>query len=584
MRSAYLGNHLGVMFGVLSIQTAVATPTSDYVPSLPGYGKPPTPQYSGFLNASKAEPGTMLHYWFAAAKSESWSQAPLIVWFNGGPGSSSVLGMLQEQGPLIIDKAGKLVDNPYAWTSVANFMVLESPAGVGYSYCAAMNKGGSCVNSDVSTAKAAHAALEDFFTTKFPELRANPFFITGESYAGVYCPTLAAEIVAANAAGGAPINLVGMAVGDPCTDNKAQKQSMDMLWYAHKYGLVAGPEYSFLSQTCGYEQPAHLAAGEWRAAANGSVLAATPGGVHARPRDGAPAGCVEAFRKYLLGSSKGISQSWEKAYINELSFYSPAGPYRFDVPGTFNYRTAQFMNDPATRLALHVHDAPHAKSPTAWPGPTAGWSYHSSYDACNGAAKPDDPRSMIDFYRSLAPALTGKLVVYNGDTDPCVSYEGTREAIRQVGFNVTQPARPWFFNFSSATTSFLERKDVLFGGLLSPTSAGAQYGGEVRHTQPSLPARPPAVPNDQPACPTMRQVTDYEHGLSFVTVHGSGHMVPTFRPRAALQLIAHVVNNASFAPAVPPLGAMSDDDFDKFLDKWVVAAKSSSFVSARTSS
>ena len=39
---------------------------------------------------------------------------------------------------------------------------------------------------------------------------------------------------------------------------------------------------------------------------------------------------------------------------------------------------------------------------------------------------------MIDFYRELAPALSGKIVVYNGDTDPCVSYEGTRIALEKV--------------------------------------------------------------------------------------------------------------------------------------------------------
>ena len=69
-------------------------------------------------------------------------------------------------------------------------------------------------------------------TWQFPALAANPFYITGESYAGVYCPTLAAEIVRGNAAGKPPIHLAGMAVGDPCTDTPSQRQSMDMLWYA----------------------------------------------------------------------------------------------------------------------------------------------------------------------------------------------------------------------------------------------------------------------------------------------------------------------------------------------------------------
>ena len=82
----------------------------------------------------------------------------MVLWLNGGPGASSVIGMLSEQGPLITDNAGQLMKNPYAWTDIANLLVVESPAGVGYSYCEAMRSGGSCANTDVSTAKALHAA------------------------------------------------------------------------------------------------------------------------------------------------------------------------------------------------------------------------------------------------------------------------------------------------------------------------------------------------------------------------------------------------------------------------------------------
>jgi len=161
---------------------------------------------------------------------------------------------------------------------------------------------------------------------------------------------------------------------------------------------------------------------------------------------------------------------------------------------------------------------------------------------------------MIDFYRELAPALPGQIVVYNGDTDPCVSYEGTRTAIERVGFGVVAPYRPWFFNFSSAPLSLLARKDLLFGPSLSLQDGGAQYGGSI---------------------------VNYEHGLAFATVHGSGHMVPTFRPRAALQLLAHLVANTSFAPLVPPdaaLAKMSDAAFDSFLDSWVTTAQGSAYV------
>jgi hypothetical protein len=46
-----------------------------------------------------------------------------------GPGSSSILGMLEEVGPLIVNASGGLSVNPYAWTTRANLLVLESPAG-----------------------------------------------------------------------------------------------------------------------------------------------------------------------------------------------------------------------------------------------------------------------------------------------------------------------------------------------------------------------------------------------------------------------------------------------------------------------
>ena len=56
--------------------------------------------------------------------------------------------------------------------------------------------------------------------------------------------------------------------------------------------------------------------------------------------------------------------------------------------------------------------------------------YHSLYAACNPLAAPGT-ESMVDVYRRIAPKLRTTLV-FNGDTDPCVSYEGTRKAIGSV--------------------------------------------------------------------------------------------------------------------------------------------------------
>merc|ERR1712013_518917 len=108
-----------------------------------------------------------------------------------------------------------------------------------------------------------------------------------------------------------------------------------------------------------------------------------------------------------------------------------------------------------------------------------------------GHAAPEGTDSMVNFYQHIAPQLR-TTIVFNGDTDPCVSYEGTRVAIEKVGFPVISGGeyRPWFYNKTAATLKTLEEKPNLFGPNLALHAAGAQFGG---------------------------QVVNYEHNLSFVT-------------------------------------------------------------------
>ena len=199
-----------------------------------------------------------------------------MLWFNGGPGSSSVLGMLQEQGPLLMARQGGLHVNPWAWSTVANFLVFESPAGVGYSYCDATRHHKPCVNTDNSTADAAHSALLDFFgDAKFPELRNNAFSSRASrtpvmarcwrtrSHHGAM---LARRVLDANDAGVTPrVNLRSIAVGDPCTDNDSQLDAMDTLWYSRKYGLVDEADFDLLWSKCGMRFPSLIALGGFTA-------------------------------------------------------------------------------------------------------------------------------------------------------------------------------------------------------------------------------------------------------------------------------------------------------------------------------
>jgi hypothetical protein len=390
---------------------ALALPEEDRVHELPLFGEPPTPQYSGYLNGTDgcdtAANGDfcLIHYWLAMSK--KGPDAPVVLWLNGGPGSSSLLGFVQELGPLLVNATGGLMENPWAWTNVAHVFVIESPIGVGYSYCANQLKGQVCKNTDKFTASTARVAIVSFFE-KFPELAQNDFFITGESYAGVYIPTMAREIV-----DHAPhINLVGLAVGDPCTDNTAQFDAMDSLWYGHKYGLVDDAVFDMLWNTCEIRSPTILAKGIFRPEEQDKKDALRA------DLDKMSDECKLALRKFQLSSSRGLSQGWDDIYIDDYSLFAP-------VTNEEDIAMTKYLNRSDVRKALHVTDTPIEN----WPYPNVGFDYTKQYDACNESPEPHAP-SMIKFYSYLAPKLKAIWVCKSMHTNagpavyvgsPCVS-------------------------------------------------------------------------------------------------------------------------------------------------------------------
>lgn len=160
---------------------AAAAPAADRVASLPGFGAPLSPFYSGYLAAG---PGQRLHYVYSAAIGADPASAPLVLWSNGGPGCSSMEGAFSESGPYHVQQFTSpptLELNPYTWNNETNNLFIESPAGVGFSYCEEIS---GCDHTDTTTAANSLLALRSFFAA-FPELQKNAFWLTGESYAGI---------------------------------------------------------------------------------------------------------------------------------------------------------------------------------------------------------------------------------------------------------------------------------------------------------------------------------------------------------------------------------------------------------------
>ena len=149
----------------------------------------PTDSYSGYLNATESG-SKQLHYVFVESQNDP-STDPVLIWFNGGPGCSSLLGFMQENGPLIYDEdTNEISMNEQSWNQKANVLYIESPAGVGYSLAATE---ADMVHNDMSTSVDALAALEQWYD-KFPDFAENNLWISGESYGGIYVPYLAWQI------------------------------------------------------------------------------------------------------------------------------------------------------------------------------------------------------------------------------------------------------------------------------------------------------------------------------------------------------------------------------------------------------
>lgn len=139
--------------------------------------------FSGYLDIAG---GKHLHYVFLESQNDP-ANDPLVVWFNGGPGCSSVLAWAAEHGPYVMpDGQDDFVENPYSWNNEANVIYIESPAGVGYSYTDEEKP----KYNDTTSAEDNYKAIKTWFS-KFPEYKTNEFFISGESYAGIYVPYLA---------------------------------------------------------------------------------------------------------------------------------------------------------------------------------------------------------------------------------------------------------------------------------------------------------------------------------------------------------------------------------------------------------
>ena len=187
-----------VLFTSISLLIEAYVP-SDEIKNLPHFTGPlPSKQYSGYLSfqdPAKASNTIHYHYWFSHAEVDDPTSAPLIYWSNGGPGCSSMEGTFFEGGTFTLnlgDNSTATVGvNPNRWTRFANVLYFETPVGVGFSYNSDNLYND---NNDTNTAQRNLAAMKTFYGS-YSEFQNTSLYLAGESYAGIYIPALAKEII-----------------------------------------------------------------------------------------------------------------------------------------------------------------------------------------------------------------------------------------------------------------------------------------------------------------------------------------------------------------------------------------------------
>lgn len=410
---------LPFILGFSLLASVLSAPAEDLVdlssiPDLSKFTDYKAQVYSGYLyiNDDKSH-----HYLFVESQNNP-STDPLLLWLNGGPGCSSILGFLYEHGPFIyLDGSTELIENEYAWNQKANVLYMESPACVGFSYCSDPN-----MAFDDSTTAQDNMVAFFAWLNKFPEFAGHDFFIAGESYAGVYVPYLAYYIDQHNEQAGPDslkVNLVGYAVGNPVTNVNYDSYSDLPFWASH--AAVSPSQAQEINTYC---TPTNFDNNRCPQLFN-------------QLNDFLEDVNIYDFYRYCFANSTSPGSEYferfkglYKKHYGLFEGYEPDPnrPPCIDDVGAYN-----FLNNDVTRKGLHIWDN------------ASVWDNHTWYMCANINYTPSDNASYWIYPHMIQKGY--RILVYSGDSDGSVPTIGTIGWVEQLqsdlGLKLIQSHTPW---------------------------------------------------------------------------------------------------------------------------------------------
>ncbi|KAF5290217.1 hypothetical protein FQA39_LY14771 [Lamprigera yunnana] len=167
--------------------------------------------YAAYLTVNE-DFNSNLFFWFFPSTLD-YTNDPVVLWLQGGPGATSLFGLFVENGPFIVTPELKVKLRKYSWNHGHSVLYIDNPVGTGYSFT---DIGGYSQN-ETAIGENLYEALLQFFQL-FPELQRNPFYATGESYAGKYVPAVSYTIHQRNPTAQQKINLQGLVIGNGFSD------------------------------------------------------------------------------------------------------------------------------------------------------------------------------------------------------------------------------------------------------------------------------------------------------------------------------------------------------------------------------
>lgn len=401
--------------------TAQAAVQSDKLTSFPGIKSlPDFSIYSGYLTLDETT-GKAIHYIFAESQNDP-KVDPVVLWLNGGPGCSSVEGFLSENGPFVLeDWSTNITANAYSWNRIANMLYFESPAPVGYSRPGSPQ---DITYNDEKTSEENLLAVKKFFEL-FPEFLENKFYISGESYAGVYVPTLAHQIYKDNLKAG-KVNLKGFAIGNPVV-NWTTDCDNGFPEFGSSHTMIPVALYNeWVELGCDaftdHRRRCEVLLGRMQEAFNGM-----------NPYD--------VYRECIEYDSNTIEKHISLKSMNK--HMSPFKAVRDTVCDDGVYMT-EYMNRKEVREAFHVDEV-------TWSQCTDNLDYTKDFE-----------KGSIYLFNDGVDGLLGKglnILVYSGDTDGVCPTAGTRKWIDNLDRKVVRDWRQWSVEDSNLPSGFTVKYD-----------------------------------------------------------------------------------------------------------------------------